>query len=74
MTHTFLLIVYLGQKIINQDMYFYDVDRCRYFAERITKQPAVPNRTAGEDVPKTMRYTAVCEPRKVDSTKTIIYN
>jgi hypothetical protein len=73
MTHTFLLIVYLGQKIINQDMYFNDIDRCKYFAERMNKQPAVPNRTAGEDVPKTRKYIAVCEPRKVDPSKTKIY-
>ena len=73
MTHTFLLIVYLGQKVINQDMYFYDVDRCKYFAERITKQPAVPNRTAGEDEPKTMKYTAVCEPRRVNPSGVSIY-
>lgn len=73
MTHTFLLIVYLGQKIINQDMYFNDIDRCKYFAERMNKQPAVPNRTAGVDVPKTRKYVAVCEPRKVDPSTTKIY-
>jgi len=54
-------------------MYFNDIDRCKYFAERMNKQPAVPNRTAGEDVPKTRKYVAVCEPRKVDPSTTKIY-
>ena len=73
MMHAFLLMVYLGQKVVSQDMYFADIDKCKYFAERITKQPAVPNRTAGEDVPKTRKYVAVCEPRRVNSETTQIY-
>jgi len=73
MIHAFLLMVYLGQKVVSQDMYFADIDKCKYFAERITKQPAVPNRTAGEGVPKSRKYVAVCEPRLVDSAKTKIY-
>lgn len=73
MTHAFLLIVYLGQQIIAQDMYFNDIDRCKYFAERLNKQPPVPNRTAGEDVPKNRYYVAVCEPRKVNSKTQLIY-
>lgn len=74
MTHTFLLIVYLGKNIINQDMYFRSIDSCKYYAERLNQQPAVPDRNAGDSEPKSKIYTAVCEPRKVDSTKTIIYN
>jgi len=73
MMHAFLLMVYLGQKVVSQDMYFYDIDECKYFAERMTNQPAVPNRVAGEGVPKTRKYIAVCEPRRVDPAKTKIY-
>ena len=73
MTHAFLLMVYLCQKVLSQVMYFYDLDKCYYFAERMTNQPAVPNRTAGEGVPKSRKYVAVCEPRLVDSAKTKIY-
>ncbi len=73
MTHTFLLLVYLGQQLVSQDMYFRDIDECKYFAERLTKQPSVPNRMAGEDVPKTRKYVAVCEPRRVNSKNTKIY-
>lgn len=73
MTHTFLLLVYLGQQLIQQDMYFYDIDKCKYFAERMNKQPAVPNPRAGEDEPSMRKYIAVCEPRRVDPSKTSVY-
>ena len=69
MTHAFLLILYLGQQIISQDMHFYSVDNCIYYAERLNRQPPVPNKRAGEDQPKTQKYIAGCEPRKVDPEK-----
>jgi len=65
MSHAFLLIVYLGSKIISNDMYFNNIDNCKYFASRFNNQPPVPNRTAGEDEPKTRSYTAVCEPARI---------
>ena len=73
MTHAFLLILYLGQKIISQDMHFYSIDNCKYYAKRFNNQPSVPNKRAGEDQPKTMSYIAVCEPRLVDSKTIKIY-
>ena len=73
MIHTFLLTVYLGTQIVSNDMYFRNIDSCRYFAERLNKQPSVPNRIAGEDVPLTRSYTAVCEIRTVDPKRTKIY-
>jgi hypothetical protein len=42
MTHAFLLFVYLGigaeKKLVSNDMYFYDINRCNYFASRITRE------------------------------------
>jgi hypothetical protein len=73
MIHVFLLTVYLGTQVVSKDMYFRSVDDCKYFAERLTNQPAVPNRTAGEDVPKTRSYIAVCEPSRVDPSKINVY-
>ena len=73
MTHVFLLMVYLGTQTVSQDMYFRDIDQCRYFAERLNNQPSVPNRTTGEDVPKTRSYVAVCEPRRVNPKTTKVY-
>jgi hypothetical protein len=54
-------------------MHFYSVDNCIYYAERLNRQPPVPNKRAGEDQPKTQKYIAVCEPRKVDPEKVSIY-
>jgi len=73
MMHAFLLIVYLGQKIVNQNMYFQSIDACKYFAERLNNQPSVPNTRAGDGESKTQNYIAVCEPRQVDPEKTKIY-
>mgnify|MGYP001151458521 FL=1 len=73
MTHVFLLIVYLGQNIVNQNMYFQSIDTCKYFAERLNNQPSIPNPRAGDGDPKTHNYIAVCEPRRVDPEKTKIY-
>ena len=42
MTTVFLLVIYLGDAVQQSDMHFRDINRCRYFANRISKQPAVP--------------------------------
>ena len=39
-------------------MYFYDIDRCLYFATRMNKQKD---------------YNAICKPILVDTTKTQVY-
>ena len=62
MITAFLLIVYLGDRIISQDVYFRSIDDCKYFASRLSDQPTVPSRK--EDV-KRISYTAVCEIKKV---------
>jgi hypothetical protein len=66
MMHAFLLMVYLGSRVESQDMYFADIDRCKYFAERLNNQPGVPNRVAQEDAPKFLSYTAICVPKRID--------
>jgi hypothetical protein len=55
-------------------MYFRNIDDCKYFASRLNQQPAVPNRTAGEDVPKRRSYTAVCEPSLIDPKRVKLYD
>ena len=65
MSHAFLLMVYLGARAVSQDMYFQDIDRCKYFAERLTNQPSVPNPVAQEDAPRFIKYTAVCVPKRI---------
>lgn len=63
--HAFLLMVYLGSRVVSQDMYFQDIDRCKYFAERLNNQPPVPNPVAQEDAPRIITYTAVCVPKRI---------
>jgi len=48
-------------------MYFYDIDKCKYFASRLNNQPSVPNKSAREDAPKTLSYTAVCVPKRINN-------
>ena len=55
-------------------MYFRNIDSCKYFAERLNNQPAVPNRMAGEDQPKSRSYVAVCEPSLVNPKRVKIYD
>ena len=63
--HAFLLMVYMGKAIVSQDMYFKNINDCLYFAERLNKQPMVPNRNAQEGVDKLVKYVAVCVPKRV---------
>ena len=74
MIHAFLLTVYLGTQIVSNDMYFVSIDSCKYFAERLNRQPAVPNRTSSEDAPKRRSYIAVCEPSLIDQKKVKLYD
>jgi len=60
----FALITYLGTAKIDTT-YFKDINRCLYFAEKINS-----NVTIQQETPR--KYTAVCEPRKVNS-KTKVY-
>lgn len=52
----FLLVVYMGQGIIDQTQRFVDIDRCLYFAERLSNQR--PIKTEGRSV----KITAICKP------------
>ena len=60
MTTVFLLVIYLGAAVQQIDMHFRDINRCRYFANRISKQPTVPG------IKK--KYTGICKPVTLDIT------
>jgi hypothetical protein len=63
MTHAFLLFVYLGvgaeKNLVSNDMYFYDIDRCNYFASRITREYGNSYYYQGSNI------TAYCLPKLV---------
>ena len=58
MTTVFILMIYLGNIKQESNMMFADINRCRYFASRVMKQPADPATKK--------RYTAICKPIEVD--------
>jgi len=53
----FLLVVYLGGTLIDQTQRFNDLDRCLYFAEKLSTQSSVPT---GAD--KRVKMVAICKP------------
>jgi len=53
----FVLVVYIGATKIDETQRFIDVDRCLYFAERLSNQRSVP---AGDN--RKLTITAVCKP------------
>ena len=54
----FVLTVYLGTTLIDQTQKFKDIDRCIYFAERLSRQRSVPVEDG-----KRLKITAVCKPQ-----------
>ena len=65
MIHAFMLMLYMGEALVSQDMYFKNINDCLYFAERLNNQPMVPNRNAQEESNRLVKYVAVCVPKKV---------
>tara|TARA_A100001015_G_scaffold290755_1_gene364146 strand:- start:4211 stop:4369 length:159 start_codon:yes stop_codon:yes gene_type:complete len=47
----------MGIRVVDQTQTFQDIDRCLYFAERLHKQPPIPQK---EGTP--LRITAYCKP------------
>lgn len=59
MLHVFMLVVMLqGSEQRTQPMYFYDIDRCLYFANRMNSQ---------------RDYSAICKIVTVDPSKVTVY-
>jgi hypothetical protein len=53
----FTLVVYMGAQIINQTQTFEDMDKCLYFATKLSRQNPIPLPDGG-----TTKITAVCKP------------
>ena len=53
----FLLIFMIDEKIVNQTQRFKDLNRCLYFAEKLTEQPNIPLKEG-----KTGKILAYCKP------------
>ena len=53
----FLLVVYMGSQIINQTQTFEDMDKCLYFATKLSRQPAIYTKKN-----ERIKMTAICKP------------
>ena len=53
----FVLVFMMGLKVIDQTQTFQDINRCLYFAERLHRQPSIPQK----DGPN-LQLTAYCKP------------
>lgn len=64
MITAFLLTIYMGGQVMSANTYFYDIDRCSYFAQRLNAQKAIPKKD---------KQQAVCTLVKVNPNNTVIY-
>lgn len=62
MIHVFLLMVVVNGEIESEDMYFTDINRCRFFAESVVNSK---KRNSGYN-PPSVRLEAYCVPRLID--------
>ena len=53
----FVLVFMMGLRIVDQTQTFKDIDRCLYFAERLHRQPSIPQKQGVN-----LQITAYCKP------------
>jgi len=64
-------MLYMGDNLISQDMMFYDIERCNWFAAQLTK--TYGNYQYLDRVPADKKRTAYCVPRLIDKNTPNIY-
>ena len=62
MIHVFLLMVLVNGEIESGDMYFVDINRCKYFANSIVSSK---KRNSGYQ-PPSVKLEAYCVPKLID--------
>jgi hypothetical protein len=64
MIHVFVLVMFLGvgedRRLISDNMYFYSIDRCNYFAEKLSRRYG--NFRDIDWIDPRDRVTAYCKP------------
>ena len=53
----FVLVFMMGLKVIDQTQTFQDINKCLYFAERLHRQPSIPQKQGVN-----LQITAYCKP------------
>lgn len=65
MIHAFLLVLVLGGKVQGgTPMYFYDIERCNFFASQVVKRYG--NYSRAILIPQEHKATAYCKPVYVE--------
>ena len=55
----FVLVFMLGIAVVDQTQTFEDIDRCLYFANRLNRQPSIPQKEGAN-----LQITAYCKPQR----------
>ena len=55
----FVLVFMMGVRVIDQTQVFNNIDRCLYFAQRLHRQPPIPQKEGPN-----LRITAYCKPKR----------
>ena len=55
----FVLVFMMGLKVIDQTQTFEDINRCLYFANRLNRQPSIPQKEGAN-----LQITAYCKPQR----------
>ena len=75
MIHVFVLLLYIGQgdgkKLVSNDMYFYSINNCNWYASQLTKRYG--NYKHRSYVPAELKATAYCEPRYIKEGSVEVY-
>jgi len=53
----FVLVFMMGLKVVDQTQTFEDINKCLYFAERLHRQPSIPQKQGAN-----LQITAYCKP------------
>mgnify|MGYP003126042572 FL=1 len=53
----FVLVFMMGLRVVDQTQTFEDINKCLYFAERLHKQPSIPQKQGAN-----LQITAYCKP------------
>jgi hypothetical protein len=53
----FVLVFMMGLRVVDQTQTFEDINKCLYFAERLHKQPSIPQKQGVN-----LQITAYCKP------------
>jgi len=55
----FVLVFMMGIAVVDQTQTFEDINRCLYFANRLNRQPSIPQKEGAN-----LQITAYCKPQR----------